>query len=171
MEGAGHSGGDVIEGGPPIRFGADPERPDGRRRVIVDAVRPMIDGGAYAVKRVLGDRVRVEADLLADGHDKLAGRLWYRGPGDHTWREAPLTLLPPGPPPAGGDGDTWVGEFTVDALGTWRYTVSAWVDGWESWLWGLERKAAAGQDVSLELRDGAALVAAAAAGGGEEEGG
>jgi len=162
MQGAGHSGGDALDSGAPIVFGADPERPDGRRRVIIDAIRPQIDGGVYAVKRVLGDRVRVEADLLADGHDKLAGRLWYRGPADQSWREAPLTLLPPGPPPAGGDGDTWVGEFVVDALGTWRYTVSAWVDGWQSWLWGVERKAGAGQDVSLELKDGASLVAAAA---------
>ena len=162
MQGAGHSGGDILDGDPQIRFGADPDRPDGRRRVIIDAIRPAIDGGAYAVKRVLGDRVRVEADLLADGHDKLAGRLWYRGPNDQSWREAPLALLPPGPPPAGGDGDTWVGEFMVDALGAWRYTVSAWVDSWESWLWGIERKAAAGQDLSLGLRDGAALIAAAA---------
>jgi starch synthase (maltosyl-transferring) len=150
------------ERGPSVRFGADPDRPDGRRRVVVDAIRPLIDGGAYAVKRVIGDRVRVEADLLADGHDKLAGRLWYRGPNDQSWREAPLSLLPPGPPPAGGDGDTWTGEFVVDALGTWRYTVSAWVDSLESWLWGIERKATAGQDLSLGLRDGAALVLAAA---------
>ncbi|MDB4981788.1 MAG: hypothetical protein JWM82_2540, partial [Myxococcales bacterium] len=28
----------------------------------------MIDGGRAAIKRVLGDRVVVEADLLIDGH-------------------------------------------------------------------------------------------------------
>src|SRR3569832_2487949 len=97
------------ERGPSVRFGAKPDRTDGRRRVVVDAIRPLIDGGAYAVKRVIGDRVRGEADLLADGHDKLAGRLWYRGPDDQSWRAAPLSLLPPGPPSVCCDGDTWTG--------------------------------------------------------------
>jgi len=160
MRAAGQSG--VGEAEVRTRFGADLDRPDGRRRVIVDAIRPAVDGGAYPVKRVLGDRVRVEADLLADGHDKLNGRLWYRAPREEAWREAVLTLVPPGPPPAGGDGDAWTAEFVADAIGVWQYTVSAWVDGWETWLWGVGRKAAAGQDVTLDLRDGAALVSAAA---------
>ena len=51
---------------------------DGRRRVIVAAVRPEIDGGRFPVKRVVGDVLDVEADLLVDGHDILAARVLYR---------------------------------------------------------------------------------------------
>ena len=51
---------------------------DGRRRVIVAAVRPELDGGRFPVKRVVGDVLDVEADLLVDGHDVLAARLLYR---------------------------------------------------------------------------------------------
>src|SRR5206468_759026 len=47
--------------------------PGGPRRVVIDAVRP--DPGSYAIKRVVGDRVEVEADLVADGHDQLVGML------------------------------------------------------------------------------------------------
>jgi starch synthase (maltosyl-transferring) len=36
---------------------------DGRARVVVEAVAPQVDGGRYPVKRVLDDRVAVEADL------------------------------------------------------------------------------------------------------------
>ncbi|HEY0713969.1 MAG TPA: maltotransferase domain-containing protein, partial [Polyangia bacterium] len=48
-------------------------------------------------------------------------------------------------------------------VGIWQYTIEAWVDTYATWLWGLGRKVNAAQDVSLELREGAALVAAAAA--------
>jgi starch synthase (maltosyl-transferring) len=51
---------------------------DGRRRVIVAAVRPELDGGRFAVKRVVGDVLEIEADLLVDGHDILAARVLFR---------------------------------------------------------------------------------------------
>jgi starch synthase (maltosyl-transferring) len=119
---------------------------------VIDAIRPAIAGG-HPIKRVVGDRLVVEADLLADGHDQLAGVLRYRPPGGTGWRETPLV-------PAGND--CWRGSFVVEALGTWEYTVSGWVDAWASWAWALRRKHEAGQDVGVELQTGAALLAAAA---------
>ena len=140
---------------------------DGRRRVIVDAIRPCLDGGRTAIKRVVGDRVRVEADLLADGHDRLAGCLRYRHASAAAWSETPLLAgaqLPPTPQlEARGDRDFWYADFLVDALGIWEYSVCGWVDAWQTWAWGLGRKLADGQDVGLELRAGADLAAAAAA--------
>src|SRR6185437_7540750 len=48
--------------------------PDGpaaeQRRVIIEHVRPEIDGGRFPVKRVVGDTVIVEAAVFADGHDR-----------------------------------------------------------------------------------------------------
>jgi starch synthase (maltosyl-transferring) len=142
--------------------------PDGRRRVVIDAVRPEIDGGRHPIKRVVGDRVVVEADLLVDGHDRLAAVVLYRRAGETRWREAPMA---PAVPPAHGAeraqaqaiDDRWRGELVVDALGRWEYTVASWVDAWASWAWALSRKVAAGHDVEIELRAGAALAAAAAA--------
>ena len=61
--------------------------PDGRCRVILEGVEPEIDGGRFAIKRVVGERVRVEADVYADGHDMVAGVVLYRGPGDGEWSE------------------------------------------------------------------------------------
>ena len=43
---------------------ARPSVVDGRRRVVVAAVRPELDGGRFPVKRVIGDVLDVEADLL-----------------------------------------------------------------------------------------------------------
>ena len=38
-------------------------------RVIVEHVRPEIDGGRFPIKRTIGERVHVTADIFADGHD------------------------------------------------------------------------------------------------------
>ncbi len=45
---------------------------DGRARVVIEDVAPAVDGGRFAVKRVVGDEVVVEADCFADGHDVVA---------------------------------------------------------------------------------------------------
>jgi starch synthase (maltosyl-transferring) len=121
----------------------------GRHRVVALAVRPAIDGGRYPVKRVLGDRFVVEADLVADGHDVLQGVLLHRHASATTWREVPLEL---------GVNDAWTASFTLDRLGRHRYAVEAWVDAFATWRRGLERKHAAGADVGVELLEGAALV-------------
>ena len=40
----------------------------------------------------------------------------------------------------------------------WRYTIEAWTDRFESWCEEVEKKSDAGQDISLELIEGRALV-------------
>ncbi|HEX2227522.1 MAG TPA: maltotransferase domain-containing protein, partial [Candidatus Binatia bacterium] len=42
---------------------------DGRKRVVIEAVTPEIDHGRFPAKRTVGDKVVVEADVFADGHD------------------------------------------------------------------------------------------------------
>jgi starch synthase (maltosyl-transferring) len=139
------------------------EKPDGLRRVVIDSVRPMVDGGGVPIKRTLGDRVVVEADLLADGHDKLAGRLLYRKAGAETWQTSPLRVATAEPAPdRPAEEDRWWAAFVVDELGTWEYTVAGWVDAWQSWLWAVTRKRDAGQSLALELRGGARLLGGAA---------
>jgi starch synthase (maltosyl-transferring) len=127
----------------------------------VDGVSPAVDGGRYPMKRVVGDRITVEADLLVDGHDRVGGALLYRRVGAGTWQEAPLAPVQPDPTGV-AINDRWQAAFVADAAGAWEYTVSGWVDVYESWAYGLRRKVEAGQDVELELRGGAALFATAA---------
>ena len=122
--------------------------------VIISGVTPSVDDGRFAAKRVTGDVVAVGANVFKDGHDLLRARVRYRGPGDDAWRTAPLTYVEA--------EDRWHGRFAVDAIGTWRYTVEAWTDTFGTWRRGLAKKAEAGQDVLVELIEGARLVEAAA---------
>lgn len=127
---------------------------EGRRRVIIEGVSPQIDGGRYPIKRVIGEEVRVEADAFADGHDLLSVVLLYRHSGDSAWRETEMTAV---------GNDRWEASFAVEQLGSYLYTVEAWVDHFKSWRRDLEKKAKANQDVSVDLLNGAQLVETAAA--------
>jgi starch synthase (maltosyl-transferring) len=126
---------------------------EGRKRVVIEAVWPQVDGGRFAVKRVLGDVVTVEADVFADGHDRLGAAVRYRHADDAGWIEVPMRLL---------DNDRWGGDFRVERLGRYRFQVGGWIDTFASWRDDLLKRLAAGQDLLPELRVGAALVAAAA---------
>ena len=121
----------------------------GRSRVIIEGVQPEIDGGRFAAKRVVGDRVVVEADIFADGHDVLSAALRYRGPSEQAWREAPLSPLA---------NDRWRGEFTVTEAGNYRFTIEAWIDRFKSWRQSLAKKVDARQDIAVDLLSGAELV-------------
>ena len=62
---------------------------EGRARVIIESVSPEIDSGRYPIKRVIGEIMVVEADIFADGHDKLSAAFAIRQAGDTEWTEAP----------------------------------------------------------------------------------
>ena len=97
---------------------------NGRVRVVIEGVKPEVDGGRFPAKRVVGDRVTVEADALPDGHDVIVCRLLYRHEADADWSEA--AMLPLG-------NDRWRGEFTAARIGRYRYTVTGWIDHFLSW--------------------------------------
>src|SRR3954470_19327417 len=125
---------------------------DLRRRAVVLAVRPSVDGGRYPAKRCAGDRVEIEADIVGDGHDLVRAIVLDRAPGSATWRETDLV-------PAGND--VYRGAFDAPAIGLHAYTVIAWIDHFATWRRGLEKKVAASVNVDVELMEGALLVEAA----------
>jgi starch synthase (maltosyl-transferring) len=125
---------------------------NGLRRVVIAAVEPQVDCGRFPIKRTVGEEVVVRADILADGHDAVAAVVLFRQAGEQAWCETPMRPL---------DNDRWQGSFNVATLGRYEYSVEAWIDRFASWRQDLSKKAGAGQDVSLELLEGATLVGAA----------
>ena len=122
---------------------------EGRLRAVIENVKPEIDGGRFPAKRVVGERMTVEADIFTDGHDALAAALLYRRNSDSHWSETPMESL---------DNDRWRATFEVTEIGAYLYTLQAWVDRFESWRQGLAKKLQAGQDVAIDLLIGAGLV-------------
>ncbi|MFW6067441.1 MAG: alpha-1,4-glucan--maltose-1-phosphate maltosyltransferase [Myxococcota bacterium] len=129
-----------------------PSDEQARRRVYIEGVEPEVDAGRFAAKRVLGDRLHVEADLVADGHDLVAGCVRYRHQDVDAWSEVPLRLLV---------NDRWRASFELTELGRWQFTVEAWPAPFATWQHGLRKKVEAGQEVHVDLLMGADLVRAA----------
>lgn len=133
-----------------------PAKLQGRSRVVIEGIHPEIDGGEYAIQRVVGETVAVEADIFADGHDEIAAQLLYRGPGERTWRVAPMSPTEP------VGMDRWRGEFPVTQMGEYRYTIEGWVDPFTTWRKDMRKRIDAGQDVHVDLLTGGILAGAAA---------
>ena len=91
---------------------------------VIENLQPLIDGGRYPVKRVIGEDLIVEADIFKEGHDVVAAALKWRMVGEnlaysngyinpvaasmHGWMESPghrRNLLDP--------------EWRQTAIGVW----------------------------------------------------
>lgn len=122
---------------------------EARQRVLIERVRPEIDAGRYPIKRTVGEKVVVTADIFADGHDRIAARLLYKPATESAWAEVPMKPL---------GNDAWEGEFRPRATGAHHYTLHAWIDRFGSWREDLIKRVKAGQDVAGELLEGAGLI-------------
>jgi starch synthase (maltosyl-transferring) len=117
-------------------------------RVVIESVRPEVDGGRYPVKRVVGEHVTVECDAFGDGHDAVVCELMWRYAGDSDWRIQPMEFR---------HNDHWAGAFTVTQLGRYEYKVRAWVDPFVTWQRDLAKRYEARQDLSTDFLIGAEL--------------
>jgi starch synthase (maltosyl-transferring) len=124
-----------------------------KMRVQIESVQPKLNGGRFPIKRIIGDTVSVEADIFVDGHNELSAVLLCRPEGQAEWSEAPM---------AHSVNDRWSGEFKVNQIGFWNYTIEAWIDHFKSWQRDLKKRVEAEQDVAVELLIGAALIEQAA---------
>ncbi|HEY9225177.1 MAG TPA: maltotransferase domain-containing protein, partial [Gemmatimonadaceae bacterium] len=122
--------------------------------LLIECVSPELDGGRYPIKRIVGDSVVVGADILKEGHDQVAARVVFTGPGDEDWCSAPMAY--------DVEGDRWYGTFPVDRIGQWTFSVEAWTDRFATWRSALKKKVDVGQDVANDLLDGGLFARAAA---------
>src|SRR5579864_9822528 len=126
---------------------------EGRVRVVVEGVHPEIDCGAFPVKRIAGDLMVVEADILTDGHDLVAAEVLYRFEQEEVWRRSPMKLV---------GNDHWRGDFVASKVGRCYYTVEAWIDRFATWRNGMIKRIDSDQDVRVESQIGADLLEEAA---------
>lgn len=121
--------------------------------IVIEAVLPEIDGGRWPIKREMGDRLEVSADIFKEGHDVLACLLRYRPLKDDAWREVPMEFV---------DNDRWAGHFDLTLNARYRYSIGAYVNLFESWRIEVTKKHEAGERIESELLEGRTLVEATA---------
>lgn len=119
--------------------------------ITIEHVSPQIDAGRYAVKREVGDTMDVVCSIFKDGHDLIKAVILCRLADSNEWWETPMTEINHGLA-------QWYGQLWFGTNARYIYTIEAWVDEYGTWLDGTTKKLEAGQDISLELVEGADMV-------------
>ncbi|WP_210313568.1 alpha-1,4-glucan--maltose-1-phosphate maltosyltransferase [Rhodopseudomonas rhenobacensis] len=122
----------------------------------IEEIFPIVDGGRYAVKRIVGEPIAIWADIFRDGHEVIAAAVVWRREQDQDWQRSPLRY---------DVNDRWGGSFVPDQVGRYVYAIEAWTDEFATWRHSFELKLKAGQDVTLDALEGAAMLTKARAGG------
>lgn len=122
--------------------------------IMIENVRPEIDGGRYPIKREVGDRLEVSADIFKEGHDILSAVLRYRMVQETTWHETAMSHV---------DNDRWAGHFDLRENTRYLYTIGAYANTFKSWCQEVSKKSEAGERIASELLEGRALVERTAA--------
>jgi starch synthase (maltosyl-transferring) len=124
------------------------------RTFFIEAIEPRVDGGRFAVKRIVGEPIEVTADIFRDGHEVIAAALRWRREGDPAWQSVPMLFH---------DNDRWRAVFTPTELGRHVFAIEAWTAAFGTWRRDCLVKQKAGVPIQVELLEGRALVAAALA--------
>ena len=142
---------------PPLSFAPAPDAPapadgsDGRIRAVIGAVLPSVDEGRFPVKAIVGQRTTITAHCFTDGHDVLRVMLRWRPEAGDEVRELPMRAL---------GNDVWEAAFAPPAIGRYLYSVSTWVDSFESWRHEMARRV--GEDIRIAALAAAKDIVAAA---------
>ena len=121
----------------------------------IEDVYPLIDGGRFPVKRIVGERVEVWADIYRDGHDVVTVALVWRREQEREWRRQPMIHH---------SNDRWGGSFVPEAPGCYVYAIEASTDEFATWRRGFELKQMDGVDLTLDAIEGAGMLTKAQAG-------
>ena len=125
-------------------------------RVVIASVAPTVDGGAWPLKRAVGEAVDVTAGVLVDSHEALAVELVYRHADDDTEH---VTRMPH------AENDEYTGRFQVAEVGRYLYRVRAWINRFATWQDQFRRRVEGGEsqaEIESELKVGVSLLQAAA---------
>jgi starch synthase (maltosyl-transferring) len=121
----------------------------GRKRVVIENLKPSIDCGKYPIKRVVGESVTVEANVFGDGHDVVNALVVYRRKSEKKWSSVPMDSL---------GNDVWRGTFRIETEEEYEYSVEGWIDPYKTWIGDIKKKHDAGQDVGIDLIAGALMA-------------
>ncbi|MBA3021366.1 MAG: alpha-1,4-glucan--maltose-1-phosphate maltosyltransferase [Actinobacteria bacterium] len=120
-------------------------------RIPVRAVSPVVEGGAYPAKAVVGELIPIRAKVFREGHDAVNASVILTAP-DGTEQRIDLTPMEP------RGLDPWEAWVRPDVPGAWKFRVEGWSDPWATWLHTAEIKLPAGIDTELVCLEGRALL-------------
>jgi len=141
-----------LAGSERVRTVADADIPTSAiGRIPVLAVAPVVDGGRFTAKAVVGEPVPVSATVFREGHDAVAATAVLVDPDGVPHARIRMALLAPGT-------DRYGACVVPDREGTWSFHVEGWSDVYGTWEHAATIKVPAGIDVELMLEEGARVL-------------
>jgi len=122
---------------------------NGQQRVFIENIQPQVNCGDFPVKRVINDKIEITADIYCDSHDVLSAELLCKFQEEEEWQSTEMEHV---------INDQWKANFILTSLGSYFYTVRAWVDHFKSWHRDILKKIEADVDYKVDLKVGAILV-------------
>jgi starch synthase (maltosyl-transferring) len=119
---------------------------EGQQRVTIERLSPELDGGRFYIKRTVGERVTLQADIFSDGHDEISARIAFKAAVATNWSYVPMQPM---------DNDRWTGTFVAEDIGFLHFKIQAWVDHAITWQHDLKKRVKDKQNVAVELLIGA----------------
>lgn len=126
---------------------------EGKKRVIISNVSPVVEGGEFPAKAIVDEQIPISADIFGDGHDEIAACVFIKHINETQWTELPMSFV---------INDHWQTGFKVVNVGFYEFVIHAWEDHFTTWKKGLRKKFDAGQDINIELQIGAEMLKQAA---------
>lgn len=118
-------------------------------RIAIEDITPKVESGQFPVRRIVGENLVIEADIIADGHDKLAAEIIFRPVTETTWQTQPMQLR---------SNDRWYAEISLPRVGRYVYAIRTWKDFYATFIDEITKKHNAGIDTHLEIAEGIALI-------------
>ncbi|HML51252.1 MAG TPA: DUF3416 domain-containing protein [Propionicimonas sp.] len=129
--------------------------PHGFGRICVRGVSPVVEGGVYPAKAVVGELVPIRAKVFREGHDAVNASVILTAPDGTTHQQAMIAVEPRGL-------DPWEAWVRLDQRGEWHFRVEGWSDPWATWQHNAHAKLSAAVDAELVCLEGAQLLERAA---------
>lgn len=140
---------------PPLGPAPQPAPPAPIGRIPVTGVFPVVEGGRWAAKAVVGEVFPVRATVFRDGHEHVGATVVLIDPSGKDHASVHMREV--------GDGlDTWQALVSVPSEGAWSFRVEGWSDPYSTWCYDAAVKVAADVDTELMLTEGAQLLERAA---------
>ena len=157
-------------------------------RIEIDDVQPVVSGGKFPAKAVVGEVIPICATVWREGHDAVAATLVVRyhgsaypqlvaGPAKLAESPQPVPIETVMSPPRikpqqlsmapGRTPDVFHSQFSPDTAGLWTFRVDGWGDPISTWRHNVTAKLDAGQseaELDNDLLVGAKLLDRAATG-------
>ncbi len=120
-----------------------------QQRVFIENIKPQVNCGEFPVKRVINDKLKVTADIYCDSHDVLSAEVLFKYQDDEKWQSVEMEHV---------INDRWKAEFGLFSIGSYFYTVTAWIDHFRSWHRDILKKIEASVDYNVDLKIGALII-------------